>query len=97
MADRSLPVPSLPEPRRSRWRYLLPIVWAGLGARLAVALARGESVRDDFLSLALVAFFMTTAVLGSRVWLWLHDRWEQLGLGRRAHALGSPPPSGHAG
>lgn len=97
MVDRPSPVPPLPEPHRSRWRYLLPVVWVGLGARLAVAFARGESPHDDFLSLALVAFFMTTAVLGSRIWLWFHDRWERAGLARRAHALGPPPPSGHAG
>ena len=83
MVDRS--VPPLPSAHRSRWRYLLPIVWLGLGARVVVAFARGESVRDDFLSLALVAFFMTTAVLGSRIWLWIHDRWDRLPFGRRAH------------
>jgi hypothetical protein len=43
-----------------------------------VAFARNESIREDFLSLALVAFLMTTAVLGSRIWLWLHDRHERL-------------------
>ena len=71
--------------QRSRWRYLLPLVWAALGARIAVALIRRESVRDDFLSLALVAFLMTSAVLGSRAWLWFHDHWERMSLGRRSH------------
>jgi uncharacterized membrane protein YsdA (DUF1294 family) len=60
---------------RSPWRFLLPLVWAGLGARLAIAVMRHESIREDFLSLALVAFLMTSAVLGSRVWLWIHDHW----------------------
>ncbi|OJY18046.1 MAG: hypothetical protein BGO98_10325 [Myxococcales bacterium 68-20] len=82
MVDHS--VPPLPPAHRSRWRYLLPIVWFGLGARLVVAFVRGESVREDFLSLALVAFFMTTAVLGSRIWLWFHDRWDHFFPGRRA-------------
>jgi hypothetical protein len=72
---------------RSPWRFLLPIVWAGLGIRLAVAFARNESVREDFLSLALVAFLMTTAVLGSRVWLWIHDHSGH--LMRRPHATGA--------
>jgi hypothetical protein len=70
------------EVERSRWRYLLPVVWAALGAWIVVALAHGASLRDDFLSLALVSFFMTTALLGSRVWLWIHDRWERLTSGR---------------
>ncbi len=74
-ASHSSPV-ELPS-RSGWWRYLLPLVWLGLGVRLAVALARHESVQQDFLSLALVAFFMTTAVLGSRVWLWFHDRWAR--------------------
>lgn len=83
MVDHS--APPLPPAHRSRWRYLLPIVWLGLGARVVVAFVRGESVRDDFLSLALVAFFMTTALLGSRIWLWFHDRWDRFIVGRRAH------------
>jgi hypothetical protein len=93
--DRSAPTsrPALPSSSdnagRSAWRFLLPVVWAGLGARLVVALARNESVREDFLSLALVAFFMTTAVLGSRVWLWLHDHWDRLPLARTHHPTGS--------
>ena len=74
---------------RSPWRFLLPVVWAGLGARLMVALVRNESIREDFLSLALVAFFMTSAVLGSRVWLWLHDHLPGRTSGRR---LVEPPP-----
>ncbi len=68
---------------RSWWNYLLPIVWVGLGARIVVALVRGESLREDFLSLALIAFFMTTCVLGSRIWLWFHEHWDRLTLGRR--------------
>ncbi|HVH41833.1 MAG TPA: hypothetical protein VM925_05800 [Labilithrix sp.] len=77
-------VPSLaPSSHRSRWRFLLPLVWLALGARIVVALVRGESIREDFISLALVAFLMTSAVLGSRIWLWLHDHWEQLTLGKR--------------
>jgi hypothetical protein len=68
---------------RSWWSYLLPIVWIGLAARIVVAMVRGESLHDDFLSLALVAFFMTTALVGSRVWLWFHDHWDRFTLGRR--------------
>ncbi|MBX3205043.1 MAG: hypothetical protein KF764_08230 [Labilithrix sp.] len=94
MVDRSPPVPSPPSTRRSRLRFLLPIVWVGLGVRLVVAFWRGESVREDFLSLALVAFLMTTAVLGSRIWLWFHDHWDRLPFGRRAPALSPPSPSG---
>lgn len=74
---------ALPHVRhRSWWSYLLPVVWVGLGARIVVALVRGESLRDDFLSLALIAFFMTTSLLGSRIWLWFHERWDRLTLGR---------------
>jgi hypothetical protein len=75
----------LPTRRPSWWRFLLPLVWAGLAARLGAAFARNEPFEQDFLSLALVAFFMTTALLGSQIWVWLHDRWEQLGA-RRSHA-----------
>lgn len=81
--EETLPMPA---PQRSAWRFLLPIVWAGLGARIVTALLRHESIRDDFLSLALVAFFMTTAVLGSRVWLWLHDHWERFSSREPRHA-----------
>lgn len=70
---------------RSLWRFVLPLVWAGLGARLLVALMRNESIREDFLSLALVAFFMTTALLGSRVWLWLQDHLGRHTISRRPH------------
>ena len=79
---------------RSRWRYLLPLVWVALGARILVALSRGEPLQNDFLSLALVAFFMTTAVLGSRVWLWLHDHWDRFALSassKSARATAGPP------
>ena len=70
--------------RRSwSWSYLLPLVWIGLGARIAVAMVRGESLHDDFLSLALVAFFMTTAVLGSQVWSWFHDHRDRFALRHR--------------
>ena len=78
---------------RSWWSYLLPIVWVGLGARIVVALVRGESLREDFLSLALVAFFMTTSLLGSRVWLWLSDHWGRFMAARhpepRHHGAGA--------
>lgn len=70
-------VPPLPT-RRSSWRFLLPVVWLGLAARLAVALAHHEPIRNDFLSLALVAFLMSSALLGSRIWLWIHDRWDEM-------------------
>ncbi len=68
---------------RSWWSYLLPIVWVGLGARIVVALVRGESLREDFLSLALVAFVMTTSLLGSRVWLWVSEHWTRFDSTRR--------------
>jgi hypothetical protein len=72
--------------KHSRWALLLPLVWLALGVRIAIALVRGQSVREDFLSLALVAFLMTSAVLGSRIWLWVHDHWDQT-FGRRAHRV----------
>ena len=62
---------------------MLPLVWIGLAARIVVAMVRGESLHDDFLSLALVAFFMTTAVLGSRVWSWVLDHRDRFGLRHR--------------
>lgn len=64
--------------RHGRWKYLLPLIWLGLGARIVVALARGESLRNDFLSLAVLAFFMTTSLLGSRLWLWRHDHLDRV-------------------
>jgi len=85
MVDRSSPSDeSSYVSNRSWWTYLLPVVWVGLGARIVVAMVRGESLREDFLSLALIAFFMTTSVLGSRVWLWFHDHWDRVTVGRRA-------------
>lgn len=78
--------PVLPSTAPSRWALLLPLVWLALGARIVVALMRGETIRDDFLSLALVAFLMTSAVLGSRIWLWFHEHWDQLHLRRHREA-----------
>jgi hypothetical protein len=75
---------------RSRLRFLLPMVWLALGARIAVALVRRESIKQDFLSLAVVAFFMTSAVLGSRVWLWVHDRSARFDEHANAHGGGHP-------
>jgi hypothetical protein len=68
-----LDVPPAASNHHFRWTLVLPLVWIALGARIAVALVRHESVRDDFLSLALVAFLMTSAVLGSRIWIWFQD------------------------
>ena len=78
MSDRSPEVT-----HRSWWSYLLPVVWLGLAARVVVAIVRQESLHDDFLSLALIAFFMTTALLGSRIWLWFHEHWDRLTVERR--------------
>lgn len=82
MDERSSSQASQGIPHRSRWSYILPVVWVGLGARIVVALVRGESLRDDYLSLALIAFFMTTSVLGSRIWLWFHDHWDRVATAR---------------
>jgi len=54
----------------SRWALVLFIAWAVLALRIGVALARRESFADD-LALPAVAFIVTSALLGSRVWQWL--------------------------
>lgn len=57
----------------SRSIYAL-LVWAGLFAWLVVAFSRGETFRNDDVSLPALVLFMMTAVLGSQVWLMFRDR-----------------------
>lgn len=59
-------------PRRTRWFLLLLLLWSVLVFRIGVAIVRGEFVggqplRDD-LALPALALFITSALLGSRVY-----------------------------
>jgi hypothetical protein len=64
---------SSPRSRSSRWLVLLVLLWGALGARLLVAMLRHESLQGGGLSLAILAFVVTAAVLGSRVWQLIDD------------------------
>jgi hypothetical protein len=60
-------------PGVSRALIALWLFWGLLAVRVVVALVRHESFRDD-LALPTLAFFVSTAVLGSRLWGKLLDR-----------------------
>jgi hypothetical protein len=55
----------------SRWTILLLVVWSLLAIRIGYALVRSEPFSGD-LGVPLVAFFITTAVVGSRIWSVFH-------------------------
>jgi hypothetical protein len=52
----------------SKWSIVLGLVWGVLALRIGVAIARGESLRDD-LSLPIVLLFVLTVVAGNRLWV----------------------------
>jgi hypothetical protein len=54
-------------PRTSRWVLLLFVLWCLLALRIGFAVARGEPLGDD-LALPTVALFVSSALLGSRLW-----------------------------
>lgn len=64
--------PSFHAPR-ARPVLLLGLAWIALGGWLAVGFLRGETLRDDDVALPTLVFFMISAVIGSRVWLFIHD------------------------
>jgi hypothetical protein len=45
----------------------LVVVWAALAVRIGHAMLRSESLKGD-LALPTLALFVTSAILGSRVW-----------------------------
>jgi len=69
--------------RPSRPIIFLGLLWALLGVWVVAAFVRGESLRDDDVALPVLAFLMASAVIGSRLWLLVHER----------HAKHHPPPS----
>jgi hypothetical protein len=62
-------------PRRSRWFLLLLVLWSVLALRIGVAVVRGESFKDE-LALPALALFVTSAVLGSRIYAAFIERSE---------------------
>ena len=58
---------------RSRWFLLLFVLWTLLAFRIGYAVVRRESLTHD-LALAAVALFVSSALLGGRVWSTLHTR-----------------------
>ena len=70
-----------PAPHHRRGLVALVVIWAIFGVRIGVAIARREALSGDLLSLMILAFAVVTAVLGSRIWLMVHDaRARRLGL-----------------
>lgn len=59
---------------RSRWSYLLYGAWVTLAAWLTLAFSQGHTLRDDWVALPGVAFCVTSAVIGSRIFVYLQDR-----------------------
>jgi hypothetical protein len=62
-------------PRTSRWFVLLLVLWSLLALRIGFAVARAEPLGDD-LALPTVALFVSSALLGSRLWSMFHARGE---------------------
>jgi len=61
--------------RASRWLPLLLLLWSVLALRIALAVVRGEP-RANGLALPMVALFITSALLGGRVWRRFQQREE---------------------
>ena len=61
--------------QKARWFLLLVTLWLFLAIRIGVAVVRGEPLNDQ-LSLPIVALFISTAVIGSRVCSMFMDRAE---------------------
>ncbi len=59
--------PAVVSPRASRWVLLLFLLWGLLAVRIGYAVARAEPLGDD-LALPTVALFVSSALLGSRLW-----------------------------
>lgn len=62
-------------PRTSRWFLLLFVLWSLLALRIGFAVARAERLGDD-LALPTVALFVSSALLGSRLWSMFKARGE---------------------
>jgi hypothetical protein len=65
-------IASAVEVMRSRANVALMVSWVVLGVVLGLAVAQGASFAGG-LTLVGVAFFVLTALLGSRLWLALSD------------------------
>lgn len=61
-------------PSPSRGPLVLYTIWALLAVRITIAIVRHESLRDDLLSLAGLAFLVVTAVAGGRAYARLTQR-----------------------
>jgi hypothetical protein len=62
------------DPTKSRWSFILFFAWASLFAWVAFELLRGETFRDDGVALPALALLVTSAVIGSRIYVYLQDR-----------------------
>ena len=78
--------PATGNPTRSRWGFILIFAWAALSAWITFELLRGETFRDDGVALPALMLLITTAVLGSRLYVFLQDR------SARARHPDAPPP-----
>jgi hypothetical protein len=67
--------PAVVSPRTSRWVLLLVVLWSLLALRIGFAVARAEPLGDD-LALPTVALFVSSALLGSRLWSAFKGRGE---------------------
>jgi len=67
--------PIVANPRTSRWLVLLLVLWSLLALRIGFAVGRAEPLGDD-LALPTLALFVSSALLGSRLWSMLRPRGE---------------------
>lgn len=63
-----------PSSAPSRAPLVLYSIWAFLALRMAIAVVRHESLRDDMLALPLIAFLVLSAVAGGRIYSRLSQR-----------------------
>lgn len=58
----------------SRWGFPMLLLWAALSAWITFQLMRGATFHDDGVALPALLLLITTAVLGSRLFVFLQDR-----------------------
>ena len=69
------PATTITNDKKSRWPIILLIAfWTLLTARLVLAFANGQSLKDDSVSLPTLGLFVITAILGSRFYSLLLSR-----------------------
>lgn len=62
---------------RSPWAFMVVFAWIALTAWLTFEFVRGESFRDDAVSLPALVLLVMTTVIGSRIFLFVQERLDR--------------------